>query len=124
METTTQTFSCEFCVIFKNTFFTEHLWMSALMSFANNYYCNLHLPNKDLYLEYGSHCNKWSICSKWVEETQQKLTKIFICDSDNYKFHKISISLANHQLLNFYVTVSVVSRYIRDLLKALKNNHP
>ena len=22
-------FSCEFCKIFKNTFFTEHLWMTA-----------------------------------------------------------------------------------------------
>ena len=69
-----------------------------------------------MYLEYGSHCNEWNICSKWVEETQQKFTKIFICDSDNYKFEKISVPLANHQLLNFYVTVSVVSLYIRDLL--------
>ena len=25
-ETLTQVFSCEFCEIFKNTFFTEHLW--------------------------------------------------------------------------------------------------
>ena len=28
-ETLPQVFSCEFCEIFKNTFFTEHLWMAA-----------------------------------------------------------------------------------------------
>ena len=28
-ETPTQVFSCEFCEIFKNTFFTEHLWTTA-----------------------------------------------------------------------------------------------
>ena len=28
-ETLTQVFSCEFCEIFKNTFFTEHLWATA-----------------------------------------------------------------------------------------------
>ena len=29
-ETLTQVFSCEFCIISKNTFFTEHLWTTAL----------------------------------------------------------------------------------------------
>ena len=28
-ETLAQMFSCEFCEISKNTFFTEHLWMTA-----------------------------------------------------------------------------------------------
>ena len=28
-ETLTQVFSCKFCEISKNTFFTEHLWMAA-----------------------------------------------------------------------------------------------
>ena len=28
-ETLTQVFSCEFCEIFKNTFFSEHLWTTA-----------------------------------------------------------------------------------------------
>ena len=28
-ETLPQVFSCEFCKISKDTFFTEHLWMSA-----------------------------------------------------------------------------------------------
>ena len=28
-ETLTQVFSCEFCEIFKNTSFTEHLWVTA-----------------------------------------------------------------------------------------------
>ena len=28
-ETLAQVFSCEFCEIFKNTFFTEHLWTTA-----------------------------------------------------------------------------------------------
>ena len=27
----TQVFSCEFCEIFKNTFFTEHLWTTAFV---------------------------------------------------------------------------------------------
>ena len=28
-EIVAQVFSCEFCEIFKNTFFIEHLWMTA-----------------------------------------------------------------------------------------------
>ena len=28
-ETLVQVFSCEFCEMFKNTFFTEHLWATA-----------------------------------------------------------------------------------------------
>ena len=28
-DTLAQVFSCEFCEIFKNTFFTEHLWVTA-----------------------------------------------------------------------------------------------
>ena len=28
-ETLAQVFSCEFCEIFKNTFFTEHLWTTT-----------------------------------------------------------------------------------------------
>ena len=28
-KTLVQGFSCEFCKIFKNTFFSEHLWMTA-----------------------------------------------------------------------------------------------
>ena len=28
-ETVAQVFSCEFCEIFKNAFFTEHLWTTA-----------------------------------------------------------------------------------------------
>ena len=28
-ETMAQVFSCEFCKIYKNTFFTEHLWATA-----------------------------------------------------------------------------------------------
>ena len=28
-QTLAQVFSCEFCKIFKNTFFTEHLWTTA-----------------------------------------------------------------------------------------------
>ena len=30
-----QVFSCEFCEISKNTFFTEHLWTSASNKVAN-----------------------------------------------------------------------------------------
>ena len=28
-DTLAQVFSCEFCEIFKNTFFTEYIWMTA-----------------------------------------------------------------------------------------------
>ena len=28
-ETLAQIFSCEFCEVFRNTFFTEHLWTTA-----------------------------------------------------------------------------------------------
>ena len=33
-ETLTQVFSCEFCKIFKNTYFTEHLWTTASKVFS------------------------------------------------------------------------------------------
>ena len=44
-ETLAQMFSCEFCEIFKNTFFTEHLWTTASECFmklgkANDYVLN------------------------------------------------------------------------------------
>ena len=32
-EALAQVFSCEFCEIFKNTFFTEHLWTTVSMTF-------------------------------------------------------------------------------------------
>ena len=32
-ETLAQVFSCEFCEISKNTFFTEHIWMTAYVIF-------------------------------------------------------------------------------------------
>ena len=34
IETLTQVFSCEFCEISKNTFFTEHIWVTASESKA------------------------------------------------------------------------------------------
>ena len=35
-------FSCEFCEIFKNIFFTEHLWAAASnFSQMKNLYCNV-----------------------------------------------------------------------------------
>ena len=30
-----QEFSCEFCEIFKNTFFTEHLWVSVSVKYQS-----------------------------------------------------------------------------------------
>ena len=32
LQTLLQEFSCEFCEIYKNTFFTEHLWATASVS--------------------------------------------------------------------------------------------
>ena len=36
-ETLTQMFSCEFCEISKNTFFTEHLWVTASRSIYDQF---------------------------------------------------------------------------------------
>ena len=36
LETLTQVFSCKFCEISKNTFFTEHLWTTASQSRPDN----------------------------------------------------------------------------------------
>ena len=40
-ETLAQVLSCEFCEIFKSTFFTEHLWWLLLKSLSNK--CHGHL---------------------------------------------------------------------------------
>ena len=37
-ETLAQVFSCKVWEIFKNTFFTEHLWKTALVLSINRYY--------------------------------------------------------------------------------------
>ena len=36
-KTVAQMFSCEFCKIFKNTFFTEHLWTTASKTHPASY---------------------------------------------------------------------------------------
>ena len=36
-ETLVQVFSCQFCEISKNTFFTEHLWTTVLLLLNSNY---------------------------------------------------------------------------------------
>ena len=38
-----QVFSCEFCEIFKNTFFTEHVWTTASELINAFYWVNLNL---------------------------------------------------------------------------------
>ena len=40
-ETLVQVFSCEFCEISKNTFFTEHLWTAASVLSRQNFSCKL-----------------------------------------------------------------------------------
>ena len=42
-ETLAQVFSCEFCEIFKNTFFTEHLRTTASVSISELFENDLHL---------------------------------------------------------------------------------
>ena len=37
-ETLTQEFSCEFCQIFENTFFTEHLWTTDKISVLSSWF--------------------------------------------------------------------------------------
>ena len=48
-ETLAQEFSCEFCEISKNTFFTEHLWwlllMFAILQIKTLYSCDKKLEN-------------------------------------------------------------------------------
>ena len=40
-ETLAQVFSCEFCEISKNTFFTEHLWTAASKSCFGDVFSNI-----------------------------------------------------------------------------------
>ena len=40
-ETLAQVFSCEFCEIYKNTLFTEHLWTTAYLAVVMSF------PNRD-----------------------------------------------------------------------------
>ena len=40
-KTLAQVFSCEFCQIFKNTFFTEQLWTTAFFHVVSQFYLNL-----------------------------------------------------------------------------------
>ena len=47
-------FSCEFCEIFKNIFFIEHLWVNASVSFA-------------VYAVLKSHAGKMSVIYKIVK---------------------------------------------------------
>ena len=53
-ETPAQVFSCEFCKIFKNSFFTKHLWMTASVHFnlisirirVTEFHCSFKILNK------------------------------------------------------------------------------
>ena len=60
-ETPTQVFSCEYCEIFKNNYFEEHLLTAAseiifllfirffpAINFSSKFVCNLHFTNSDL----------------------------------------------------------------------------
>ena len=42
-EALAQVFSCEFCEIFKNTFFTEHFWATVSVSIQDSDYSNVFL---------------------------------------------------------------------------------
>ena len=44
-------FSCEFCQISKNTFFTEHLWTTASRNFEIKALRQMHEGNKELIKE-------------------------------------------------------------------------
>ena len=48
-ETLAQVFSCEFCEISKNTFFTEHLWATASVSLSLMKQC-MREKNKESYI--------------------------------------------------------------------------
>ena len=52
-ETLAQVFSCEFCEISKNTFFTEHLWGTASDFQFNQFLCRINVVS--IYLRETTH---------------------------------------------------------------------
>ena len=66
--TPTQTFSCEYCEIFKNTYFEKHLWTAAsvskrfswVTSEAESFYADLFASGLWLFLFY------WELMLLWV----------------------------------------------------------
>ena len=78
-----QVFSCEFCEIFKNTFFTEHLWMAA------SEHCFTH----DLITTMNVGTNKSKIKSLeigWVNYKTYKINNI-LCSSSFKKFQRLEL---------------------------------
>ena len=49
-ETLAQVFSCEFCELFKNTFLTEHLWMTASAPSGDHFSCLNLVVTSDIFL--------------------------------------------------------------------------
>ena len=78
-----QVFSCEFCEIFKNTFFTKHLWMAA------SEHCFTH----DLITTMNVGTNKSKIKSLeigWVNYKTYKINNI-LCSSSFKKFQRLEL---------------------------------
>ena len=51
IETLTNVFSCNFCKIFQNTFFTEHLWTTTFVAYVSNANKNSNAASSLLYIQ-------------------------------------------------------------------------
>ena len=84
-ETLAQVLSCEFCEIFKSTFFTEHLWWLLLENLSNK--CHGHLN----FFFFISIHNKF-VCVKNIIQFYVNLPKIYLPTNkyvSKYGYYKI-----------------------------------
>ena len=63
-ETLAQVFSCEFCEIAKNTFFTEHLWAAVSKQFPQTK--QIHSSLSHLLKSWSSSSLQWTAVSKLI----------------------------------------------------------
>ena len=92
-----QVFSCEFCEIFKNTFFTEHLWTTASGDF--NYLCSF--PQALFSIKKNGNLNT-SKTLNWEENQQQHTFCLFWCVYINM----VRSTYFRDNILNFWETRS------------------
>ena len=79
-ETLAQVFSCEFCEISKNTFFTEHVWATAsycVCVILVSLYSIRELPLPDGMRRYMFGTRKSWSCSKSTEKTPSMFTPLW-----------------------------------------------
>ena len=67
-ETPSQVFSCEFCEISNNTFFTEHLWIPA--SVKRMFTLKFLYDESNFFLLYTKACSTETKDIKWINSLQ------------------------------------------------------